>query len=423
MSRSRRIRRHSRAPMGPRTATRSTGRTAARSTGSTARTGSAAGAVALVLALSGCAGAAASNAGTDAKGGADGKPRTAISVNLQGTRAKAGVPVKVTLAEGKLTEVTVTDSKGGRLAGTVSADGRGWTSARSAAPGTAYSVRAQDDHGGTATAEFTTAAPELVNKVTLAPGGNRTVGVAQPLSIVFDHPVKNRAEVEKHLKVTTSNSTEGSWGWMEDWSGRSRVDWRPKEYWKPGTKVTLNAELSGVDSGEGGGWFVRDYPMSFTIGKQQVVKVDLDDHRLKLFRDGALVRDAPMSAGTPGGEKASWGGTAVLMSKEGTINMRSETVGLGDAYDKMVDYSMRLTWSGMYAHAAPWNSAFLGSANKSSGCIGMSDADAAAIYAAVQVGDPFEITGDGSKGTVAPNNGYGAWNLDWPQWQAKSALR
>ncbi|MFC5799081.1 L,D-transpeptidase [Streptomyces formicae] len=400
---------------GPRTTARSTGRTAA-------RTAAGAGAVALALALSGCAGAA-SDAEADAKSGADGKPPTAISVNLQGTRAKAGAPVKVTLAEGKLTEVTVTDSKGGRLAGTVSADGRAWTSARSAAPGTAYSVRAQDDQGGTATAEFTTAAPELVNKVTLAPGDKRTVGIAQPLSLVFDHPVKNKAEVEKHLKVTTSNNTEGSWGWMEDWSGKSRVDWRPKEYWKPGTKVTLDAELNGVDSGEGGGWFVRDYPMSFTIGKQQVVKVDLGSHRLKLFRDGALVKDAPMSAGTPGGEKASWGGTAVLMSKEGTVNMRSETVGLGNAYNKMVDYSMRLTWSGMYAHAAPWNSAHLGSANTSSGCIGMSDADAAAIYEAVQVGDPFEITGDDAKGTVALNNGYGAWNLDWSQWQAKSALR
>ncbi|GAA5605675.1 hypothetical protein Sgri01_03996 [Streptomyces griseus] len=40
--------------------------------------------------------------------------------------------------------------------------------------------------------------------------------------------------------------------------------------------------------------------------------------------------------------------------------MRSETVGLGDAYDKMVDYSMRLTWSGMYAHAAPWNAGVFG---------------------------------------------------------------
>ncbi|GEC09564.1 hypothetical protein SSP24_72190 [Streptomyces spinoverrucosus] len=102
--------------------------------------------------------------------------------------------------------------------------------------------------------------------------------------------------------------------------------------------------------------------------------------------------------------------------------MNSETVGLGDAYDKMVDYSMRLTWSGMYAHAAPWNAAYFGRANHSSGCIGMSDADAAWLYGQLQAGDPFEISGADTKGTVAPGNGFGAWNVPWQQWRAMSAL-
>ncbi|MER7516755.1 Ig-like domain-containing protein [Streptomyces sp. NPDC126499] len=374
---------------------------------------------ALVLTLGACSGGPGGSGG----GGAEDAPSTRISVNLTGPRAQAGVPVVVTLTEGpRLRQVTVTDSKGANLAGRVSADGKTWTSDRPAAPGTAYAVEARDADGGSAKAEFATVAPDKVNKLTLAPGKNTTVGIAQPLSIVFDHPVKDKAAVERRLKVTTSNGTEGSWGWMRDWSGKDRVDWRPKEYWKPGTKVTLDAELNGVDSGTGG-WFVRDYSTTFTIGRNQVVKVDLDGHRLKLLRDGRVVKDVPMSAGTPGGEKASWRGTTVLMSKEGTINMRSETVGLGDAYDKMVDSSMRLTWSGMYAHAAPWNAAYFGNANRSSGCIGMSDANAAAVYEAVQVGDPFEITGSDAKGTQALNNGYGEWNLSWSEWRAKSALR
>ena len=88
------------------------------------------------------------------------------------------------------------------------------------------------------------------------------------------------------------------------------------------------------------------------------------------------MKTVPVAAGTPGGEKASWGGKMVLMAKEGTINMTSQSVGLGDAYDKMVDDSMRLTWSGMYMHAAPWNNANFGVKNNSSGCVGMSKADA-----------------------------------------------
>ncbi|MEU9981027.1 Ig-like domain-containing protein [Streptomyces sp. NPDC050856] len=374
-------------------------------------------AVIAAAALTACSGGSPS-AGADEKP----DPGARISVNPSGKQARAGEPVRVTLAEGRLQQVTVTDSKGATLGGRVAADGRTWTSARKAAPGTGYTVEARDDRGGSAKADFTTAAPDRVNKLNLAPGKNTTVGIAHPLSIVFDNPVKNRAEVEKHLKVTTSNNTVGSWGWMRDWSGKDRVDWRPEKYWKPGTKVTLKAELNGVDSGAGG-WFVRDYRTDITIGRSQVVEVDLDHHRLKLVRDGQEVRDVPMSGGTPGGDKASWRGKTVLMAKEGTINMRSETVGLGDAYDKMVDYSMRLTWSGMYAHAAPWNRAYFGNANRSSGCIGMSDGDAKWVYDEAQVGDPFEVTGEDAKGTQALNNGYGEWNISWPEWRAKSALR
>ncbi|MFD3515032.1 Ig-like domain-containing protein [Streptomyces sp. NPDC058657] len=355
---------------------------------------------------------------------AEARAATKVSVSATGEQAKAGEPVKVTLTEGdKLDSVSVMDTKGGTLTGQISADGKSWTSTRTTAPGTSYTVEAKAAGLTAAKSAFRTAAADKVNKLTMAPGKGTTVGIAHPLSIVFDNPVKNRAAVEKQLKVTTSNNTEGSWGWMMDYSGKDRVDWRPKEYWKPGTKVSLEAGLNGTDSGKGGGWFVRDYRTDFTIGKNQVVKVDLDNHRLKLFRDGAQLKDVPMSAGTPGGKKASWRGKTVLMSKEGTINMRSETVGLGDAYDKMVDYSMRMTWSGMYAHAAPWNKGYFGTANKSSGCVGMSDADAKWIYDQVQVGDPFEVTGDDAKGTQALNNGYGNWNVSWAEWQSKSALK
>ncbi|MFD5701961.1 L,D-transpeptidase [Streptomyces lasiicapitis] len=381
-----------------------------------------AGVAALAAALSACSGGGSgSGSGDDAKAE---KPK--VSVNLTGSQAKAGVPVTVKLAtkDAKLKDVAVADAEGTKLAGKVAADGRSWTSARKAAPGTSYTVRATTDEGGEAKKAFKTAAPEQVNKVTITPGSNlKTVGVAQPLSIVFDNPVKNKAEVEKHLKVSTSNDTTGSWGWIKNYDGKDRVDWRPEEYWKSGTKVELDAQLNGVDSGAQGGWFVRDYDTAVTVGKNQVVKVNLDSKTATLTRDGESVKRVPMSAGTPGGEKASWGGTSVLMAKEGTINMRSETVGLGDAYDKMVDYSMRLTWSGMYAHAAPWNASYFGNTNHSSGCVGMSTSDASWLYGQVQVGDPFEVTGSGSKGTPDPGNGYGLWNLSWTDWQAKSALK
>ncbi|MFJ4309714.1 Ig-like domain-containing protein [Streptomyces anulatus] len=384
-------------------------------------------AVALLAPLAACSSSASPAAPVaEVTPSPDDRPVT-VSVTPTGKQVPAGEPVRVTVSGGSLTSVTVTDAEGSRLAGTVAADGRSWVSDRKSVPGTAYEVTAVTRSvGGTARrarAGFTTAKADKVNKVDWRPGAGTTVGVAQPISLVFDNPVRNRAEVEKHLRVTTSNDTEGSWGWIRDWSGRDRVDWRPRTYWKPGTEIRLDAELNGTDSGAVGGWFVRDYTTSFTVGDRQIVEVDLDRHRLSLVRNGKTVRRIPVSGGTPGGDKRSWRGTAVLMSKEGTINMNSETVGLADAYDKMVDHSMRLTWSGMYAHAAPWNARRLGRANRSSGCIGMSDADAAWFYGQVRPGDPFEITGKDTKGVVAPGNGFGAWNVSWTEWQGMSALR
>ncbi|QIP86646.1 L,D-transpeptidase [Streptomyces sp. Tu 2975] len=360
-----------------------------------------------------------------ASAAAEDRPAT-VTVSPKGKSVRAGVPVKVTAAGGTLASVTVTDSEGRGLTGKLSADKTIWSSQRKAVPGTSYTVTtvtaSKAGTKSTATSTFTTTPADKVNKVDWRPGANTTVGIAQPVSLVFDHPVTDKAAVEKQLKITTSGGTEGSWGWMEDYSGRDRIDWRPKEYWKPGTKVTLRAELNGTDSGDGG-WFVRDYSTTFTIGASQVVRVDLDRKQLTLERDGKAVRTIPVSGGTPGGDKRSWRGTTVLMAKEGTINMNSETVGLADAYDKMVDFSMRLTWSGMYAHAAPWNNRWMGKANMSSGCIGMSDANAAWFYAQVRPGDPFEIKGKDTKGVPAPGNGFGAWNVPWAEWQARSALR
>ncbi|MFG2876491.1 Ig-like domain-containing protein [Streptomyces sp. NPDC048337] len=381
-----------------------------------------AGTALLALALTACGGGSGAAGSGSGKAEMKPKPDMAISVNLTGDQVKAGEPVKVTIADGKLSLVKVTDAKGGELAGQISADGKTWTSERNASPGTDYKVEAQNTDSQSATAQFKTSAADKVNKVSINVAKGSTVGVAMPVSLVFDNPVKNKAEVEKQLKVTTSDNTEGSWGWFKDYSGKDRVDWRPKDYWKSGTDVKVDMNLNGVDSGPGGGLFARDYNTEFKIGKDRRMEVSLDTKKLKVTEDGQTVKTIPISAGTPGGKKASWSGKMVLMSKEGTIRMDSQTVGLGDAYDKMVDYSMRLTWSGMYVHAAPWNNANFGVANTSSGCVGMSDANAKSFYSEVQVGDPFEVVGDGSKGNAEIGNGYGEWNLSWDQWKAKSAL-
>ncbi len=344
-----------------------------------------------------------------------------------GTRTvQAGDRLKVTAHGGVLTEVTVADPKGRQLAGALGAGGTVWTSRAKTAPDTKYSVlaRTKNAQGGTGEAKesLTTAAADLLNKLVLSPGSQgATVGIAQPVMITFDFPVTDRAAVERRLKVTTDNGTTGSWGWVKDYSGKDRVDWRPETYWKPGTQVGLRAELNGVDSG-GGRYFGKDYDLHFTIGRSQVIKVDLDRRYLSFVEDGEETRRIPVSAGRPDGDHATWTGTFPLMAKEGTIDMNSETVGLGDSYHRTVRDAMKLTDSGTYAHAAPWNAGKVGRVNASSGCIGLTDADADWLYGKAQVGDPFEVTGSSVRGRADRNNGIGDWAVDWSRWQKYSAL-
>ncbi|MFZ3500046.1 L,D-transpeptidase [Streptomyces sp. 5.8] len=243
--------------------------------------------------------------------------------------------------------------------------------------------------------------------------------MGQPLSLTFDHKVENKAEVERRLKVTTSNNTEGSWGWLtETLTGKDRVDWRPKEYWKPGTRITLEAPLSGVDTGSGR-YLTKSYATSATIGRSRIAKVDITAHQLTLERDGQAVKTIPITAGDPS-RTPTWSGKMPLMAKEGRIKMTADSVGL-TGYDQWVDKSMRMTVSGTFTHQAEWAESYIGSANRSHGCIGMKTADASWFYAQAQVGDVFDVTG--GKEVVAAGNGFGEWNMPWEEWQKRSALK
>lgn len=93
-----------------------------------------AGTALLAASLTACSGG--SDGGGDDKGKAEEKPKApmAVAVNLTGDQVKAGQPVTVTVAEGKLAQVKVTDAKGAELPGKISDDGKTWTSERNARP-------------------------------------------------------------------------------------------------------------------------------------------------------------------------------------------------------------------------------------------------------------------------------------------------
>lgn len=258
-------------------------------------------------------------------------------------------------------------------------------------------------------------AKPVVEPAALRRGGVRVnvldgqrVGVGMPISVTFDRPVPaaERAAVERRLKVRASTPTTGSWSWVKDRNlhGGQRVDYRPKAYWKPGTKVTVRVG-STVDR-------------TFTVARSLLATVDVRTHTMTVTKDGTT-RRVPITAGAPGMD--TWNGTMVVSDKQRRVFMDSRTVGYADAYAGYYSYAVHLTTSGTYLHENPKANTYAGNSNVTHGCIGLAtDGTARRFYEEVIPGDVVRVTG--SKETVAPGNGYGDWNVSWADWRAGSAL-
>jgi lipoprotein-anchoring transpeptidase ErfK/SrfK len=249
---------------------------------------------------------------------------------------------------------------------------------------------------------------------TYTPDGGTTVGVAQPISITFDRPIADKAAVESRLTVDSSPTVSGAWHWFGD----QRVDYRPQQYWAAGTKVTLHMRLDGVKSGSAYGKQNRD--VAFTIGRSLVATEDVNAKTMTVAVGGKTTV-LKTSSGKPGFE--TWNGTMVVLEKQQDIPMNSSTVGIFgvQAYDiPNVYWTVQLTTSGTFVHAAPWNAGKFGVVNGSHGCIGMSTDDAKWFFDQVIPGDPVTVVN--SKDTVRGDNGFGDWNLAWTDWTAGSAV-
>jgi lipoprotein-anchoring transpeptidase ErfK/SrfK len=230
--------------------------------------------------------------------------------------------------------------------------------------------------------------------------------------------VADKASIEKHLKVTNTSGQKGAWHWISD----NEVHWRPVTYWRPGTDVTVTADVNSIPAGNGiYGQLSRT--STFHVGDALISKVNAQTHQMKTFINGKLAKVTPITTGKPGFTTRS--GVKVIIEKFRHKRMNSETVGINrnspDAYDiDDVEYAMRVTYSGEFLHAAPWSVGSQGHANVSHGCTGMSTANAAWIYNLSKRGDVVEYTGTDRPMTLT--NGYGDWNDSFANWRSGSAL-
>ncbi|MFJ3163414.1 Ig-like domain-containing protein [Streptomyces kanasensis] len=330
--------------------------------------------------------------------------------------------LKVAAENGKLTTVEVTDSKGTRVEGKLSADATGWQPVRHLAAGTRYKVHAvAKDADGRESAKdttFTTLVPKNTFLGHYTPEDGSTVGVGMPVSINFTRGITNPEAVEKAIKVTAVPAVpiEGHW------FGNDRLDFRPEKYWAAGTKVTVRLDLDGVE-GRPGVYGKQAKTVTFTVGRSQVSTVDASEKTMKVVRDGKLIKTIPITAGAP--STTTYNGQMVISEKYKVTRMNGATVGFGGEYDiKDVPHAMRLSSSGTFVHGNYWASAgTFGSANVSHGCVGLRDVrgaydgsmPAAWFYDNSLIGDVVVVKNSKDK-QIQPDNGLNGWNMSWAEW-------
>jgi lipoprotein-anchoring transpeptidase ErfK/SrfK len=328
---------------------------------------------------------------------------------------------------GTLTKVklsyTNTDRQGrkqqGTVAGKISKDRTSWTASGRLEPGAAYKLISAGknwvNQPKTNTSTFRTQKLTLDQQTypTIYPLKGSHVGIGMPVVLMFDVPVKNKREFEKNLHVKSSPAQEGTWHW---YSSRE-VRYRPKKFWKPGTKVSVTADINGLYAG-GGIYGQNSTKTNFTVGRSQITKINLSSDVARVYRNGKLARTIYVSGGKPGWQTRS--GTKLIMDKLYVTRMTNQMIGARERYSLRVKYAMRITSSGEFLHAAPWNAGYFGSRNASHGCVGMSTANAAWLFNRTLIGDPV-ITSGSSRG-IEYGNGYSDWNMSYAKYKKGSAL-
>lgn len=332
-------------------------------------------------------------------------------------------PITVDVANGTLSNIVVKNAKGATVPGTFSSSAHSWQPTTALSGGAAYLVTASmtsaDGKTTTATRSLTASKDQnLTNFISAQPSMAPQVGDGQPVVIEFSQPVTDKEAVQKAITVSDSKHVEGAFRWLTP----QRLDYRPKTYWPVGDQISVKTNLVGKKIGSAS-YASQDYNFTSTVVSDLKAVDDLDKFTFTVTEHGKTIQTFKSDSGKLG--LGSLTGTMVVLDKEQTVRMTSCSVGFGcnasspNYYDELVHYATRITPTGMYVHAAPWDTQ-IGYVNSSHGCIHLSQADAIWFYNHAIPGNVVEVKGT-HKNPISITNGDADWNLSWAQWTAPTS--
>ncbi|GAB3691975.1 Ig-like domain-containing protein [Corynebacterium nasicanis] len=336
-----------------------------------------------------------------------------VSVKDGAKEVDPSEPVTVTSPEG-LKKVTMTNQDGKVVESELAKDQKSWKTTEVLGYNRTYTILAEDRAGQKTTTVFHTPSPLATAGVALAPLEGAVVGVAQTITMRFGTAIQDRQAAQDAITITTSPQVEGAFYWLNN----SELRWRPAEFWEPGTKVTVEADLYGTDLG-GGTYGSQDNAMSFSIGDEVRTIVDDATKTMTVYRNGEALRTIPVSLGRDTARWATPNGTYIIGDQLESMVMDSMSYGLAydqGGYKTPVSYATQMSWSGIYVHGAPWSVGDQGYRNVSHGCINVTNEAAQWFQNTVKRGDPVLVQNTVG-GTLSGYDGLGDWNIPWETWK------
>jgi lipoprotein-anchoring transpeptidase ErfK/SrfK len=346
-------------------------------------------------------------------------------------------PVTVGVNNGRLTAVTMTNPAGKKVAGALAGDGSSWHNTEVLGYAKTYKITATAaDKDGTPVTETSHVSTVTPNNQTMPYIDNvygtsvidgATYGVGMIVKVHFDESV-NRRKAQKTLNVTTNPSVTGGWYWDDD----QNAYWRPKDYYPPGTTVTVSAKVYGVDVGDG--LYGQDnQSVSFTIGEKRMAIADASTHHVKVYFGDKLMRSMPTSMGRGGSVQGRNGtiylwtmpGTYTVLGHENPATMSSDSYGLpansplGYAPEK-VPFATKISTDGIYLHELDTTVGYQGYSNVSHGCLNLNYTNAKWYYNHSRVGDLVQVIHSGGPHIQFWQGGQ--WDVPWSDWLSHSAL-
>lgn len=340
----------------------------------------------------------------------------------------------------------------GRITRTLAAIGAGsaalltLAACTSSGPGSSRTVTVTHEAPAVAPSQSSTAPstePATASSSSSAPVENRTVhvwamqsdhavyGVGMPIVLYFSPLPTDSTEFTKAVKVTVDGRpADGAWFWEQPThdevvSHTIEAHYRLPDYWPAHSRIHASFPIKGLSAGKGLVYSGALTSLDFSIGAKHVATVDGHAERMRVYSDGKLIRKIPVSLGEAA--HRTYSGIKLVMQKGEDVpgtnkrRPRGKVLMSGRGYTNLpVAWSVRVTRSGEYVHAAPWNS-LIGRRSTSHGCTNLSTDRAKWFYNFARLGDVVSYANTGGR-PMPVWDGLGDWNVPWSQWAQGGSL-